>query len=146
LRGRQETTGHETRNLRVGCPGTALVPGSPISRAGIFGSRGKLEDRRDVPLLFADLQYSYAEAEAASNFASLLARVREGAEIVIEIDALPVAVVRRAESAGPGRLLSESLAIAKARGSNVTLDGNFGSNLEDIINSHREPLTSPEWD
>jgi antitoxin (DNA-binding transcriptional repressor) of toxin-antitoxin stability system len=87
-----------------------------------------------------------SEAEAASNFASLLARVREGAEIVIEIDARPVAVVRPAESTGPGRLLSESIALAEAHASSVTLDGDFGRDLEDIINSHGEPLTSPEWD
>jgi antitoxin (DNA-binding transcriptional repressor) of toxin-antitoxin stability system len=87
-----------------------------------------------------------SEAEAASNFASLLARVREGAEIVIEIDARPVAVVRPAESAGPGRLLSESIALAEAHGSSVTLDGDFGRDVEDGINSHREPLTPPEWD
>jgi antitoxin (DNA-binding transcriptional repressor) of toxin-antitoxin stability system len=87
-----------------------------------------------------------SEAEAASNFASLLARVCEGAEIVIEIDARPVAVVRPAESTGPGRLLSESIVLAEAHGSTVTLDGDFGRDLEDIINSHREPLTPPEWD
>lgn len=86
------------------------------------------------------------EAEAASDFASVLARVREGAEVVIEIDARPVAVVRPADSAGPGRLLSESLAIAQARGSDATLDGGFERDLEEIINSHREPLNPPEWD
>jgi len=35
-----------------------------------------------------------SEAEAANNFASLLDRVREGTEIVIEHDARPMAVVR----------------------------------------------------
>jgi len=35
-----------------------------------------------------------SEAEAASNFASLLDHVREGTEIVIEHDARPMAVVR----------------------------------------------------
>lgn len=85
-----------------------------------------------------------SEAEAASNFAALLARVREGAEIVIEIDARPVAVVRAAD---PNlHLLSESLRIAKERGSSATLDGGFGKDLEEIINSHSEPLNAPEWD
>jgi hypothetical protein len=32
------------------------------------------------------------------------------------------------------------------RGSTVTLDVNFGSDLEAVINSHREPLNPPEWD
>ena len=86
-----------------------------------------------------------SEAEAASDFAAVLARVRAGAEIVIEDDARPVAVLRSAEP-HPGRLLSESIALAEAHGSTVTLDGDFGCDLEEIINSHREPLNPPAWD
>jgi antitoxin (DNA-binding transcriptional repressor) of toxin-antitoxin stability system len=85
-----------------------------------------------------------SEAEAASDFLSLLARVRAGAEVVIERDARPVAVVRPAEHCV--RLLSESLRLAKEHGSTATLDGNFGHDLEEIINSHREPLSPPAWD
>jgi antitoxin (DNA-binding transcriptional repressor) of toxin-antitoxin stability system len=86
-----------------------------------------------------------SDAEAASEFASLLDRVRKGAEIVIEHDARPVAVLRSAEP-HPGRLLSESISLAEAHGSTVTLDGDFGRDLEEIINSHREPLNPPGWD
>jgi antitoxin (DNA-binding transcriptional repressor) of toxin-antitoxin stability system len=50
-----------------------------------------------------------SDKEAASDFASLLARVREGAEVIIEHDARPVAVVRPAE-VFRGCLLSESIA------------------------------------
>ena len=85
-----------------------------------------------------------SEAEAASDFAALLDRVRKGAEVVIEHDARPVAVVRAAEPYT--RLLSESIALAEAHGSTVTLDGDFGRDLEEIINSHREPLDPPAWD
>ena len=38
-----------------------------------------------------------SDAEAASDFASLLDRVRKGAEIVIEHDARPVGVMRPAD-------------------------------------------------
>jgi antitoxin (DNA-binding transcriptional repressor) of toxin-antitoxin stability system len=87
-----------------------------------------------------------SEKEAAeTTMASLMARVLEGAEIIIERDAKPVAVVRSAEP-HPGRLLSESIALAEAHGSTVTLDGDFGRDLEEIINSHREPLNPPAWD
>jgi antitoxin (DNA-binding transcriptional repressor) of toxin-antitoxin stability system len=82
---------------------------------------------------------------AATNVATLLAHVRAGAEVVIEKDARPVAVLRSAEP-HPGRLLSESIALAEAHGSTVTLDGDFGRDLEEIINSHREPLNPPAWD
>jgi len=85
-----------------------------------------------------------SEAEAANDFPSLLARVRAGAEVVIERNAEAVAVLRAAE---PNvRLLSESLRLAKGRGSNTTLDGEFGRDLEAVIGSHREPITPPAWD
>ncbi|MGC2526170.1 MAG: hypothetical protein WA639_00375 [Candidatus Acidiferrum sp.] len=87
-----------------------------------------------------------SEAEAATtNVATLLAHVRAGAEVVIENEARPVAVLRSAEP-HPGRLLSESIALAEAHGSTVTLDGDFTRDLEEIINSHREPLNPPAWD
>lgn len=89
-----------------------------------------------------------SKAEAASNFATLLERVSEGAEVIIESEARPVAVMRAptARGTGPGRLLSESIAILEARGSTVTLDADFGRDLEEIINSHDEPLAPPTWD
>jgi hypothetical protein len=72
-----------------------------------------------------------SEAEAATtDVATLLAHAR--AEVVIENDARPVAVLRSAEP-HPGRLLSESIALAEAHGSTVTLDGNFARDLEEII-------------
>lgn len=87
-----------------------------------------------------------SEADAATtNVATLLAHVRAGAEVVIENGARPVAVLRSAEP-HPGRLLSESIALAEAHGSTVTLDGDFGHDLEEVINSHREPLNPPAWD
>jgi len=85
-----------------------------------------------------------SEAEAASNFAGVLARVREGVEVVIESGKLPVAVLRPAEP--HVRLLSESLRLAKEHASTATLDGDFARDLEAAINSHREPLNPPAWD
>jgi hypothetical protein len=43
----------------------------------------------------------------------------------------------------PSRLLSVSLRLAKERGSNTTLDDEFGRDLEPVVSSHREPLTPP---
>jgi antitoxin (DNA-binding transcriptional repressor) of toxin-antitoxin stability system len=85
-----------------------------------------------------------SEAEAANDFPSLLARVRAGAEVVIERNAEAVAVLRPA--APNVRLLSESLRLAKERGSNTTLDNGFGRDLEAVVSSHREPLVPPSWD
>jgi len=84
------------------------------------------------------------EAEAATDFASVMSKVRAGAEVVIEKDALPVAVVKPPEPVL--RLLSESLRLIRERGSTVTLDGGFAKDVEEAIESHREPLDPPAWD
>jgi hypothetical protein len=55
-----------------------------------------------------------------------------------------VAVVRPAEP--HVRLLSESLRLAKEHASSATLDGDFARDLEEAINSHREPLNPPAWE
>jgi antitoxin (DNA-binding transcriptional repressor) of toxin-antitoxin stability system len=90
-----------------------------------------------------------SEAEAASNLASVLDRVSAGAEVVIERDSRPVAVVKSPE-ARPGRLLSESIALAKAHakelGYEPTLDADFAADLEEIIKNHRKPVDPPAWD
>lgn len=90
-----------------------------------------------------------SDKEAANDFASLLARVREGTEVVIERNAQPVAVLRPAETFR-GRLLSESIALAKAHAAELgyepTLDPEFARDLEEIIESHRKPLNPPAWD
>ena len=87
-----------------------------------------------------------SEADAARDFAGLMARVRLGAEVVIENDARAVAVVRPAVPAGPGRLLSELIAAAESLSSSAVLDGGFARDLEGAINSHPEPLDPPSWD
>jgi prevent-host-death family protein len=84
------------------------------------------------------------EAEAAKDFAAVMDKVRAGAEVVIEKDARPVAVVKPAEPVL--RLLSESLRLIRERGSTVTLDGGFAKDVEEAIESHREPLDPPAWD
>ena len=83
-------------------------------------------------------------AEAANDFPALLARVGAGVEVVIERNAEAVAVLRPA--APSVRLLSESLRLAKERGSNTTLDDESGRDLETVVSSHREPLTPRAWD
>jgi antitoxin (DNA-binding transcriptional repressor) of toxin-antitoxin stability system len=102
-------------------------------------------DSSDIMLPMAKNIIHISEAEAASNFADVLARVRAGAEIVIDGHE-PVVVVVRPSQPEPGLLLSESIALAEAHGSTVTLDGDFGRDLEAAINSHREPLNPPAWD
>jgi prevent-host-death family protein len=92
----------------------------------------------------ADHVIHISAAEAASDFGKLLERVRAGAEVVIESDKLPIAVVRPAEP--HVRLLSESLRLAREHASTATMDADFARDVEAAINSHREPLDPPAWD
>jgi antitoxin (DNA-binding transcriptional repressor) of toxin-antitoxin stability system len=92
-----------------------------------------------------------SEAEAASNFADVLARVRAGAEIVIE-GREPIVVIRAGEvRAEPvrGRLLSECIALAKAHeeetGKAPVLDPDFAADLEEIV-KNRKPWNPPAWE
>jgi antitoxin (DNA-binding transcriptional repressor) of toxin-antitoxin stability system len=86
-----------------------------------------------------------SRADAASDFDGLMARAANGDEIFIESNARVVARLLPADAHRP-RLLSESLRILKERDSAVTLDGEFGRDLEEIVNSHREPLNPPAWE
>jgi antitoxin (DNA-binding transcriptional repressor) of toxin-antitoxin stability system len=88
------------------------------------------------------IHISEKEAES-TNVATLLEHVRAGTEVIIENGSRPVAVLPPAQHE-PGRLLSESIALAKANGSTVTLDADFSRDLEAVINSHREPLQNSD--
>lgn len=88
-----------------------------------------------------------SDAEAANDFASILDRVSAGAEVVIERDSRPIAIVRPAE-APRGRLLSECIALAEAHakelGYEPTLDADFAADVREIINS-RKPRDLSAW-
>jgi prevent-host-death family protein len=88
------------------------------------------------------------EADAGRDFAGLLARVRAGEEIVIEKEASP-AIVLRVAAEPPGRLLSESIALAEAHakelGYEPVMDAAFADDLEEIIRNRKSRDTSA-WD
>jgi antitoxin (DNA-binding transcriptional repressor) of toxin-antitoxin stability system len=83
------------------------------------------------------------EAELARDIASVLDRVQAGAEIVIERDAKPVAVLRAAE---PRRRKLSEIAASLSSDSTATLDAGFAADVQAFIDSHSEPLNPPEWD
>jgi antitoxin (DNA-binding transcriptional repressor) of toxin-antitoxin stability system len=84
-----------------------------------------------------------SEADATSDFASVMARVRAGAEIVIESDHLPVAVIH--PPLPPRRSISECIALLP-KDSTAVMDADFAKDVEAAIESHREPLEPPAWD
>jgi len=88
-----------------------------------------------------------SEIEAANNFASLLARVRAGAEVVIEHYKLPVAVMHA--PAPPRRTISECIALAKTHeeetGEVPIMDADFAADMKEIIKD-REAWNPPTWE
>ena len=84
-----------------------------------------------------------SEADAARDFAGLMARVRAGAEIVIEDGTLPVAVIHT--PAPPRRSIEECIALLP-EDSPAVIDEDFARDVEAAVAAHREPLNSPAWD
>ncbi|MBI1788154.1 MAG: hypothetical protein HYR60_11465 [Acidobacteria bacterium] len=89
-------------------------------------------------------QVHITEAEAARDFRALLEKVRQGAEVIIEEDARPIAVIKPVPRTG--RMISECIALAKAHGSRATLTEDFARDIEEAIKSHKEPWNPPSWD
>ncbi|MDQ2926210.1 MAG: type II toxin-antitoxin system Phd/YefM family antitoxin [Acidobacteriota bacterium] len=88
-----------------------------------------------------------SETEAANDFPGLLARVRNGAEVIIESDHKPVAVLR---SAGPvRRTISETIALLDAleteRGHPLVMDEDYASDMDEIVRN-RKPRDTSAWD
>ncbi len=84
------------------------------------------------------------EAELVRDVRAVLAKVQEGVEVIVEQDSRPVAVIRAAHRSG--RPISEIVREAKERNSTVTLDPDFGKDLEAVIASHQQPWTPPSWE
>jgi hypothetical protein len=88
-----------------------------------------------------------SEAEAIRDIKGLLARAYRGEEIVIEKEASPSIVLRKAAEPR-GRLLSESIALAEAHaketGYEPVMDAGFAADLEEIIRD-RKPRDASAW-
>ena len=80
-----------------------------------------------------------SEAEATRDFAAVLARVRDGEEVVIESNNRPVAVIKSSEL--PRRSASESIALdevyTKQLGYVPVIDADFAADLEEIIRNRK---------
>ena len=87
------------------------------------------------------------EADAVRDLAAILKRVQAGAEIVIERDAQPFAVIRAA--APVRRTISACIELAEAHekeaGPAPVLDPDFAADVETIVRN-RKPWNPPTWD
>jgi antitoxin (DNA-binding transcriptional repressor) of toxin-antitoxin stability system len=100
-----------------------------------------------------------SEADAARDLPSLLAKVRAGAEVLIDSDSESFRIV---SVAGPGlgrqsergaelqmgqpRLLSEVLVGLREDASNAQLDDEFGNDVEEGIRSHEQERLIDPWE
>ena len=83
------------------------------------------------------------EGDLARDVRSILQQVETGAEVIIERNAQPVAVIRPAEPVR--RKISECIALMPAD-STATIDPDFAKDVDAAIAAHREPLEPPAWD
>ncbi|MGB7759900.1 MAG: hypothetical protein WBL61_08730 [Bryobacteraceae bacterium] len=88
------------------------------------------------------------EAELARDVYAVLAQVQEGIEVIVEQDHRPVALIKTPQ--GPGRKLSECIALAKAYEAKLGYaplpDADFAGDVQAAIDAHCEPLNPPSWD
>jgi len=88
------------------------------------------------------------EAELPRDIHAVLAKVQAGVEVIVEHDQRPVAVIKTPQ--GPGRKISECIALAKAYEAGLGYaplpDSDFAKDVQAAIDAHREPLVPPEWD
>ena len=84
------------------------------------------------------------ESEVASDLHAVLAQVQKGAEVVVEQDHRPVAVIRPAFP--KGRLLSECIALAEARGTTAIPDEDFMIDVAGGVAERTKPWKPPSWE
>jgi antitoxin (DNA-binding transcriptional repressor) of toxin-antitoxin stability system len=84
-----------------------------------------------------------SEGDLAKDIRSILQRVETGAEVIVERDAQPVAIIRPAEPVR--RKISDCIALLPAD-STATIDADFANDVDAAIAAHREPLEPPDWE
>jgi antitoxin (DNA-binding transcriptional repressor) of toxin-antitoxin stability system len=84
------------------------------------------------------------EAEVARDLHTVLEKVSQGVEVVIEKDSRPVAVIKA--PVVKGRNISEVIAALEASGANAVIDEDFARDVEEGIRARREPWNPPSWD
>jgi antitoxin (DNA-binding transcriptional repressor) of toxin-antitoxin stability system len=93
-------------------------------------------------------QVHMTEAELARDLHAVLEKVRQGAEVVIEQDEMPVAILKTPPR--PGRSIEECITLAKAYEERLGYapipDPDFARDVQTAIDAHREPLSPTSWD
>ena len=108
------------------------------------------ERAREAVIMVAMATVHMSEAEVARDLHAVLERVRQGVEVVIEQDHRAVAVLKASQWGGPGRELSECIALAKAYeeklGYAPIADSGFADDVQAGIDSRRDSFEPPAWE
>jgi hypothetical protein len=84
------------------------------------------------------------ESEVARDLHTVLAKVQQGVEVVIEQGHRAVAVIRSPHPRG--RLLSECIKLAEARDTTATPDEGFIKDVAKGIAERSKPWNPPSWE
>jgi antitoxin (DNA-binding transcriptional repressor) of toxin-antitoxin stability system len=84
-----------------------------------------------------------SEADLARDVHAVLDRVQSGAEVIVERDARPVAIMRPAE---PCRRKLSEIAKSLTADSTAEVDSDFAKDVQAVVDSHRAPLDPSVWD
>lgn len=84
------------------------------------------------------------EAEVARDLHTVLEKVGQGVEVVVEKDSRPVAVIKAAVV--KGRKISDVIAALEASEANAVIDEDFARDVEEGIRARRDPWNPPSWD
>lgn len=84
------------------------------------------------------------EAELVRGLHVMLAKVRQGVEVIIEHDNGPIAVLKAAQVTG--RPISEVIAALEASGANAVINEDFARDVQEAANGHRQSWNPPSWD
>ena len=122
----------------------ACTPGSGVCMQSLAGEAAEKKNAMIEEMATVRI----TEAELARDIHAVLAKVQEGVEVIVEQDHRPVAVIRTPQ--GPGRKISECIALAKAYeeklGYAPVPDPDFAKDVQAAIDAHREPFRPPPWD
>lgn len=84
------------------------------------------------------------EAELARDLHEVIEKVRQGAEVVIEQESRPVAVIKPPAPGHPK--MSEIITAMEADGANAQFDEDFARDVEVAAKVYREPWSPPSLD
>jgi len=95
--------------------------------------------------MIEDMTVRITEAELARDLHAVLEKVEQGSEVIVEReDHRPVAVI--SSPVPKARMLSESIALAEARGTIAVPDEGFMKDVAEGITERSHPWTPPSWE